>query len=282
MKFGWIRCWHRPLKSCVDWLILGIWQKWTAKWLVDGKSLAVECGVISRTLSASFQSVLVHLFPVSAYCVYTGLLCQEPTVICITPSALPVPTVFWLLLYPPTVCLSVASAYCARALTAPSVSAYRVCTHSVPSDPGMLWLHLWLPTMSHTRVLSGTRQPTRYHVCQVLLLLFSYTWVSCIHRTSSRCRTSTVSVLTSSDGDFQSLAREKGHATNGWLPPNSYVALFFSVMWWSVLANIFVVAISYIAVSNCSYTHDTNLWTFATLFSTHLLTEVTRPDPNIC
>ena len=163
------------------------------------------------------------------------------------------------MLYPPTVCLSVASAYCARALTAPSVSAYRVCTHSLLSDPGMLWLHLCLPTVLHTGVLSGTRWPTWYHVCQVLLLLCSYTWVPCVHRTSSRCRASTVSVLTSSDGDFKSPAWEKGHTTNGWLPPNSYVVLFFSAMSWSVLANIFVVSISYIAVSNCSHTHDTNL-----------------------
>jgi len=110
-----------------------------------------------------------------------------------------------------------------------------------------------------TGVLSGTRRPTQYHVCRVLLLLCSYTWVPCVHRTSSRYRASTVSALTSSCGDFQSPAREKGYTTNGWLPPNPYVALFFSVMSCSVLANIFVVSISYIAVSNCSYTHDTNL-----------------------
>jgi len=31
VMFGWIRCWHWPLKSYVHWLILGIWQKRTAK-----------------------------------------------------------------------------------------------------------------------------------------------------------------------------------------------------------------------------------------------------------
>ena len=34
-----------------------------------------------------------------------------------------------------------------------------------------------------------------------------------------------------------------------------------------------------LAVSNCSYTRDTNVWTFATIFA---LTKLTRPDPSIC
>jgi len=180
----WIRCRRRPLVGYVDWLVFGTWEKRTAKWLVDVKNLAAESGVIPRTLClhlSECSGVLVRLFPVSAYRVYTGLLFPStyrvsfkcPPTVCL--SSVRLPCVFRVSAYrvsfecPPTFeCPSVTSAYRTRALTVQCVSTYRVAHRifSVLSDPGVLpCLHLCLRPTEEFSVPSEPDVLPWLHLC---------------------------------------------------------------------------------------------------------------------
>jgi len=203
----WIRCRRRPLVGYVDWLVFGTWEKRTAKWLVDVKNLAAESGVIPRTLClhlSECSGVLVRLFPVSAYRVYTGLLFPStyrvsfkcPPTVCL--SSVRLPCVFRVSAYrvsfecPPTFeCPSVTSAYRTRALTVQCVSTYRV---------------------AHRSFLCSVTQA----YCRVCICVWQWDLLCCTQE-FFRCQ-------------FWwrlSESSPEGELNNGRLPPNLYVALSF-------------------------------------------------------